>query len=45
MNIKRMPERIFYNRELCFGGREAGLGLQVNPGRSLRAWRSLVMSK
>lgn len=40
MNIKRMPERLWHNRDLCFGSRAAALHLPVNPGWSLREWRA-----
>jgi glycosyltransferase involved in cell wall biosynthesis len=39
MNIKRMSEKLFYNRDLCFGSRQAELRMPVNPERPLREWR------
>lgn len=45
MNIKNMPERLFYNRDLCFGERVAWKRLSVNPDWSLRDWRARVLGE
>lgn len=45
MNVKRLTEPLYYNRDLCFGSRAAELDLPVNPEFSLRELRDRTIGR